>query len=43
MDCCEIPGDDPHECAIAAADERIEEVLETVELCDCQCHWPNVE
>lgn len=24
------------------ADEEIEEVIENAELCDCDCHWPEV-
>ena len=31
-----------HSCAVLMADEEIEEVIENAELCDCDCHWPEV-
>lgn len=39
--CCESPEDDPHACACMAMPERLEEVIENAELCNCQCHWPS--
>lgn len=39
---CIQPYGDPHACAVLSADEDIAEVVEDAELCDCDCHWPEV-
>lgn len=42
---CEDPGGDPHGCKLLAAaelePEEIEDVIENVDLCNCDCHWPD--